>query len=140
MSVTARKKHDPITALQFIRMIYLSAAAIIGLILFVIGASSGIRLWLAHTVFPSDNYTYNISYNSSPCDIKITPDGGKRIITNNQEIQNCKTKMKENNKKQAASSFNKQISNAIALIAVGLPVWLFHFWLMQFDRKRHKEI
>jgi hypothetical protein len=58
------------SALQFIRTIYLSLAALIGLTVFVIGAVSGINLFLSNVVFPVDtttNYYYS-PYQKDGCE------------------------------------------------------------------------
>lgn len=139
------KKETPkFTALQYIRTIYLSLGAIIGLICFIIGATGGIKLILNHW-FPVDNYYgYYSPYEVTPCESpKITYDeSGKQVSSTprtKEEIALCEKKTAENQEKQKVSDFNRELTEAIALSFVGFPVWLLHFWVMQQDWKKRRE-
>jgi hypothetical protein len=91
------------SALQFIRTIYLSLAALIGLTVFVIGAVTGINLFLTKVVFPVDetvNYYYS-PYQKDGCEQETVylPEGRTQIIEKTEaEIAECRTKMKESSK------------------------------------------
>lgn len=140
--VTKTTNHSKTTALQYIRTIYLSLAATIGLICFVMGASGAIKLGLNIWLPVDDTYSYYSPY-SNPCDqanVRIAEDG-KSITTPRTpaEIADCEVKTKVSQEKQVKSQFNREISQSIALAAVGLPIWLLHFWLIQGDWKRRKE-
>ncbi len=132
------------TPLLYIRTIYLSLGAIIGLICFVIGASGAIKLVL-NVWYPVDNYSYYSPYQPSACDIPNAQYDLKGIQTASTprtaaEIADCEQKLADSQEKQQKSEFNRQISESVALTIVGLPIWLFHFWLIQIDWKKRKQI
>jgi hypothetical protein len=132
------------SALQFIRTIYLSLAALIGLTVFVIGAVTGINLFLTKVVFPVDetvNYYYS-PYQKDGCEQETVylPEGRTQIIEKTEaEIAECRTKMKESQQITAQNNFNRDIAMAIAMVLVGLPVWILHFLFMQADWRKHND-
>jgi hypothetical protein len=125
------------TALQFIRTIYLSFAAIIGLITFVIGATGAVRLGLNNFLPVDESYSYYSPY-SSPCATKWVD--GKETKPSVEELKDCEKKNEENLKISARNNFNRELRDSIAMTLVGFPVWLLHFWLIQMDWKRRKEV
>lgn len=139
---TAVKQAHKTSALQFIRTIYLSLAALIGLSVFVIGAVTGINLFLTKVVFPVDettNYYYS-PYQKDGCEQEtVYLEGQTQIIEKSEaEIAECRAKVKESMQINAKNSFNREIAMSIAMALVGLPVWILHFLFMQADwRKRN---
>jgi hypothetical protein len=133
------------TALQYIRTIYLSLGAIIGLVCFVMGASGAVKLGLNYW-FPVSNYvSYPTPYGSSPCDqqnIVATPDGKttNTLPRTPAEIAACKKQMETDQIKSDRNEYNRQIAESIALTLVGFPVWMLHFWLIQADWKKRKNV
>lgn len=133
------------TALQYIRTIYLSLGAIIGLIFFVMGASGAVKLGLNYW-FPNSNYvSYPMAYNSSPCEqpnIQYAPEGKIASTTphTKEEIAACKIQMEIDQVKSEKNEFNRQIAESIALTLVGFPVWMLHFWLIQADWRKRKQM
>lgn len=142
---TAEHNNTKTTALQYIRTIYLSLGAIIGLICFVMGASGAIKLGL-NTWFPVDNYyMYYAPYQTTPCDqpnVVYGPEGKVMSSTprTKEEIAECEVKLEESNKKSARNDFNRQLTESVALTLVGFPVWMLHFWLIQRDWKKRREV
>lgn len=127
------------TALQYIRTIYLSLGAIIGLVCFVMGASGAIKLTL-NIWFPVDNYAYYSPY-STPCSQPVfSPDGKTTTQHTPAEIADCEKQSAASQVKQQTSEFNRQLSESVALTLVGFPVWMLHFWLIQMDWRRRKQI
>jgi len=130
-------------ALQYIRTIYLSLGAIIGLICFVIGASGAIKLGL-NVWFPVDNfYNYYAPYQSTPCDQANLVTGMKGEVLSNtprtkEEIAECEAKLEESQEKSSRNDFNRQVSESVALTLVGFPIWMLHFLLIQRDWKKRK--
>lgn len=125
------------SALQFIRTIYLSFAAIIGLITFVIGATGAVRLGL-NNFFPVDEtYNYYAPYSPSPCATKWVD--GKEAKPTAEEMADCEKRNAESIKINVRNNYNRELRDAIAMTVVGFPVWLLHFWLIQMDWKRRKE-
>lgn len=138
MAEKAKSTSHP-TALQFIRTLYLSVAAGIGLVCFIIGASGAVKL-VMNVWFPVNNYIYYSPY-EKPCDQPIYGVDGK--VTDQKrtpaEIADCEKRVEENNQLSQRNEFNREISQSVALTVVGLPVWLLHFWFIQQDWKRRKD-
>jgi len=126
-------------ALQYIRTIYLSLAAVIGLVCFIMGASGSIKLVL-NIWLPTDEFTYYAPYGQSSCDIGTPDSKGVMVKLSAEDTVKCKAQEEENQKRQNQSNFNRQITESIALLTVGFPVWLLHFWLIQLDWKKRKEV
>lgn len=132
------------TAMQYIRTIYLSLGAIIGLVCFVMGASGAVKLGLNYW-FPSSNYySYPVPYGRSECEqpnVIATPDGKTSNVTHTpEEIAGCKKQLEVDQLKSERNDYNRQIAESIALTLVGLPVWMLHFWLIQADWKKRKKV
>ena len=129
------------SALQFIRTVYLSIAAIIGMVMFLIGASGGIRLVLNNYVWHTDQYINYYGYETGVCP-KTRNMGidGKTVVTmTDEEVKDCERKTEEANKKNNEKQNKRELADSIALAVVGLPVWLFHFRVMQNDWKKRNQ-
>ena len=125
------------SALQFIRTIYLSLAAVIGLVCVIIGATDAIKLGLNHW-FPVDDYmVYYSPTDKSPC--SYTYVNGQEVKRSDEEVKQCLQNEADNATKQNTNNFNRQVKDSVALLVVGLPIWILHFWLIQADWKRRKE-
>lgn len=124
------------TALQYIRTIYLSIAAVIGLICFIIGASGSMKLVL-NVWFPVDDIGYySMPYDKTPC--SVTYLDGKEIPRPAQEVAKCELETEKARKLMATSNFNRELTQSVSLTLVGFPIWLLHFWLIQQDWKKRK--
>lgn len=132
-------------ALQYIRTIYLSLGAIIGLICLVIGASGAIKLGL-NVWFPVDNYyNYYAPYQTTPCEQPKEAYGAKGEMLSStprskEEIAQCEARLVVSQEKSARNDWNRQVSESVALTLVGFPVWLLHFWLIQNDWRKRKVV
>jgi len=130
------------SALQFIRTIYLSLAAVIGLVVFVIGTVGVIRTGLVNGVFNIDDTYYYSPNEVSICD---QPKSYQKdptstpIYRTEEEVVTCKKELEENRIKQKDINFKRDISGSISLTVVGFPIWLFHWMVMQADWKRRKQ-
>jgi len=129
------------TALQFIRTIYLSIAAIIGLIMFVIGTAGAVRLVFNTYIFQVNDYQFYSPYDTVCQQPKFTsPDGKVTTPRTNEEIADCEAKLKESNERLSDNQTKRDLAQSISLGVVGLPVWIFHWLVMQADWKRRKEV
>lgn len=136
MPQTSPSPSDKTTALQYIRTIYLSIAAVIGLIFFVIGASGSVKLGL-NFWFPVDDSAYYASpYDKSPC-AEIYVDG-KEVARPTSEIAQCELDLETNRVLMAKNNFNREFTESLSLTLVGFPIWLLHFWLIQLDWRKRK--
>lgn len=124
------------TALQYIRTIYLSIAAVIGLICFIIGASGAVKLGL-NIWFPVDDSAYYATpYDRDPC--AVTYVDGKEIARLPGETAKCEADMEISRALMAKNNFNRELTQSLSLTLVGFPIWLLHFWLIQQDWKKRK--
>jgi hypothetical protein len=127
-------------ALQYIRTIYLSLAAVIGLVCFIMGASGAVKL-VMNVWFPVNNFAYYDPYSKGPCEQPVySPDGKASTPRTAEEIATCEKRVTENNDAQQKNDFNRQTSESVALTVVGFPIWFLHFWLIQEDWKKRKTV
>jgi hypothetical protein len=122
-----KQNQDKHTALQYITTLYLCLAAVIGLICFIMGASTAVKLGL-QKVLPYDETYYFAPYDKSPCEVKFVD--GKDVKPSETEVNECVKRMEEGQLKQSMNNFNRQLTESIALTVVGFPVWLLHFILL----------
>lgn len=139
MATTKQEATHKTTPLQYIRTIYLSLGAIIGLVCFVMGASGALKLAL-NIWFPVDNYAIYAPY-STPCSQPVySPDGKTAVQHTPAEIASCEKMTADSQQKQQTSDFNRQLSESVSLALVGFSVWILHFWLIQLDWKKRKQL
>lgn len=135
----SQNDHNKPGALQYIRTIYLSLAAIIGLTCFIIGASGAVKL-VINVWYPVNNYApVTMPYEQSGCEVSWSPDGKQQIVHTPQEVADCNAKIELQNQQQQQNDFNRQLSESVSLTLVGLPIWLLHFWLIQLDWKKARK-
>ena len=103
-----------------IRLIYLYLFSFVGLLTVVIGSVRMVDLGLKVFVFPdSDKYEYAVPMTSE--DAKGMPD---------EKI------MKENAARDQKRNRERDLSNSLAMIAVGLPLYLYHWRTIQKENKK----
>jgi hypothetical protein len=142
MEEEAKKKHTK--SMRIIRNVYLYLVAMIGLIVFIIGCVSVIDNIFKNFVFKVD---YNISYETYPrlgtCYqpyVDLTDKEGKKTINpTTQDTADCLQRQEEINEQSRRNQIGSDFSIAIAQLAVGLPVWLLHWGIIQKEYRRKKE-
>lgn len=98
-----------------IRLIYLYLFAFVGLLTVVIGSVQLVNLGLRYFVFPdSDKYEY-----TAP----VSPDGANN--TQDDKI------MKDNATRDQKRNRERDLTNSLAMIVVGLPLYLYHWKTIQ---------
>ena len=136
MSKTSSTSANKTTALQYIRTIYLSIAAVIGLTCFIFGASGAVKLGL-NVWFPVDETAYYASpYDKSPCSMVYVD--GKEVARPTSEIAQCELDLETNRVLMAKNNFNREFTESLSLTLVGFPIWLLHFWLIQLEWRKRK--
>ncbi len=102
-----------------VRLIYLYLFSFVGLLIVVIGSVQLVNLGLKVFVFPeSDRYEY------------ATPVvEGEKIATQEAE------RVKAQSARDQTRNRQRDLSNSIALIAVGLPLYLYHWKTIQKENK-----
>jgi hypothetical protein len=134
-------------SLRIIRNVYLYLVSMIGLMVLIVGTVGIINNILQNYLFRVNYNVYNEAaiypYKSGPCYVAY-PDPsdkeGKKLITPTaEEIADCKKAQKEQQEQDNRNRVGEVFSIAIAQIVVGLPVWLFHWSIIQNEYKKREE-
>lgn len=133
---------------RIIRNIYLYLVAMIGLVTLIFGLVGIINNVLLNYVFQvNDNvYTAPVAYpgmKTSGCN-QAYPDPtdttGKKLITPAAgEVQACEKALKDQQDQNRNNSIGREFSISIAQIAIGFPLWLYHWGVIQKEYKRKEE-
>jgi hypothetical protein len=134
-------------ALRIIRNVYLYLVTLIGLITFIFGSVGIINNVLQRYVFQIDQADYysvaiypGMRDQCSQSYVDPTDKEGKMMIApTTQEIEQCRVAEKEQNKRINNANFAREISISLAQIAIGLPIWLFHWGIIQKEYRRKEE-
>lgn len=137
-----------------IRTIYLYLFALVGLALLISGAYQLVDLGLKTYIFTQADKEAPLSpqpiYLKDPErtqieELKVCADKCQLTEQQKQQIDNWLSDYDRWQKEQKdfdyrTSSRQRQASNALAMIIVGLPVWLYHWSIIKKDQKRKEEI
>lgn len=103
-----------------IRLIYLYLFSFVGLMTVVIGSVRLVDLGMKVFIFPeSDKYEYAMP---------VTPEGEKG--------QPDEKIMKENAARDQKRNRERDLSNSLAIIVVGLPLYIYHWKTIQKENKK----
>ena len=132
-------------ALRVIRNVYLYLVSMVGLVVFVIGAVGIINNVLQNYVFGVNDYASWVSPYSgaySPClqpfpDVNDPNTINKKLITPTKEQSElCVKQEKEQQEQNRRNNIGREFSIALAQMAIGLPLWLFHWGIIQKEYKK----
>ncbi len=134
-------------ALRIIRNVYLYLVTLIGLITFIFGSVGIINNVLQRYVFQIDQTDYYSmavypgmrDQCSQPYVDPLDKEAKQMITPTTQEIEQCRVAEKEQNKRINNANFAREISISLAQIAIGLPIWLFHWGIIQKEYRRKEE-
>ena len=119
---------------SLIRKIYLYIFSAIGLVILIIGIVNLINLGLRMFIFKNADYIYS-SYTPAPMPVeKIGTSISDRILENSIEVS------KKNQQMEINRSRERDAANALAMIIVGLPVYLYHWRIINKDREKELEV
>lgn len=104
-----------------LRLLYLYLFSFVGLIITVIGSIQILDLGLKTYVFKVSEY----SYYAEPVP---SPDGKTPGITIEEQ--------KRRNEMEQANQRKRQLSNSLAMIAVGIPLYLYHWQTIKKESRR----
>lgn len=145
MKETTPKQKEHKKALRVIRNVYLYLVSMIGLVVFIIGAVGIINNVFQNYVFrvDYDYYTQPVPYGAGTC-FSPYPDPadkeGKRLITPSAaESADCEKKQEQQKEQNRINRIGTDFSISIAQIVVGLPIWLFHWGIIQREYRRKDE-
>lgn len=135
-------------AMQIIRNVYLYLVTLIGLITFIFGSVGIINNMLQHYVFQVDQsdmyYAQPIYPGFKGQCAQAYPDpadkeGKRMIIPTTQEVADCQKAEKEQNERINRANFGRELSISLAQIVIGLPIWLFHWGIIQKEARKREE-
>lgn len=109
-----------------LRFIYLYLFSAVGLIIIIFGLIQGINLAIK-SVFFKDADSYSSFY-------PIYPGEQQKLTV--EEIDQQKRDFEENRKVELTRARQREFSNTIAMIVVGVPVYLYHWKLIQKDNAK----
>lgn len=104
-----------------LRLLYLYLFSFVGLIITVIGSIQILDLGLKTYVLKVSEYSYY-------ADPVISPDGKSLGIS--AEEQKKRGEMEQQNQRK------RQLSNSLAMIAVGIPLYLYHWTTIKKESKK----
>lgn len=132
------KKTEKMEKVSIIRFIYLYIITAITFIVFIIGAVTILDTVLKEFVFDIDD-----DYYARPdiiCEQYIRSPEGEMI--ENKAYEECLEKQEkleeEREKRLISESAARRVSIGIAQVLVGFPLWLFHWRIIERDRKERK--
>lgn len=103
-----------------IRLIYLYLFSFVGLLVVVIGSVQLVNLGMKVLIFPeSDRYDYAVP-----------------IMEADEKSKIDATQMAEQAKKDQRRNRQRDLSNSLAMIAVGLPLYIYHWKTIQRENKK----
>ena len=132
--------------MRVIRNVYLYLVAMIGLIVLIIGAVGIINNIFQNYIFRVDYenyYTEPVPYKTGTCYSQypdLTDSEGKRLVAPTaEESAACEKRQEVQKEQNRRNRIGTEFSIGIAQIAVGLPIWLFHWGIIQKEYKRKEE-
>ena len=110
--------------MTWIKKLYLYAVTLIGLVLIIIGATMLVSMGLKAALGVNDYITYPNQYNCPAAVPAKTPstDAAAPVCNPDQMKQ-----QDEFNKKNNANQKKRDIAQALAMIIVGTPVFMYHW-------------
>lgn len=133
---------------RIIRTVYLYLVAMIGLITFIFGGIGMINTVLQNYVFQVNDLIYTpIPYPgmklSGGCNGSYLADpsnpNSKMVTPTPAEVETCQKVEKEQQDQNRRNSIDRELSISIAQLLIGLPVWLFHWGIIQKEYRKKEE-
>ena len=116
---------------ELIRTIYLYLFSLVGLVIVVIGLVNLVDLGLKAFVFK--NADQPIIYPAYP--VQVTPTDTKGNVMSPVEQEKYNADQAAAQEKQKQSDRERTASNALAMIIIGTPLFVYHWRIIQKDRK-----
>lgn len=138
--VVDNKEHTK--SMRIIRNVYLYLMAMIGMITLIFGLVTAVNNVFSNYVFQVNDSYYAYPVGSGPCDqlSPVSPDPTqKKVELTTQQIADCEANVQKNNDMNRKNNIGREFSISIAQILVGLPIWFFHWGIIQKESKRKEE-
>ncbi|MFH1162167.1 MAG: DUF5671 domain-containing protein [Candidatus Jorgensenbacteria bacterium] len=118
---------------ELIRTIYLYLFSLVGLVLVVIGLVQLVDLGLKTYVFTKADRT--VVYPEYPPLVKPAPAGDQGTTMTPEETAAYRAAQEEAQQKQNESQRARTASNSLALLIIGVPLFLYHWRIVQRDKR-----
>ncbi|MFA4891705.1 MAG: hypothetical protein WC604_05170 [Candidatus Gracilibacteria bacterium] len=119
-----------------LRTVYMYLAAIVSLVVFIIGTVTLLNTALQSWVFPSTGYYYFedpvMTCNSQ---VQLSKEEPKTYSFGFETQDECVAYYEKRNEEQIVNQRNMDIAFGIAMTVVSLPIWLLHMWFIRRDKK-----
>ncbi len=109
-----------------LRLLYLYLFSFVGLLITVIGGIQIVDLTLKTYVFKVDEYSYvpEKIYPASP-ESTMTPAEQEKVLSDEREFRI----------KEQVNQRKRQLSNSLSMIAIGVPLYLYHWKTIKRENK-----
>lgn len=131
------KPHSKRSKVSVIRFIYLYLITAITFITFIIGAVNIVDTGLKSFVFQVDEYEYRITPAPNLMCERFLGDEDPEAYDNCLEKQKAGME-KEEEPKGLSNNAKRKFSIGIAQVLVAFPLWLFHWRIIERDRRRKR--
>ena len=118
-------KHRPL-----IRTIYLYLFALVGLGMMIVGTARLVDYGLKEHVFQVEEVSY---YIERPVPVPV---GEEKLVVDEEKEEKYRKEQEELNKKRSEERKKKDLSSILSMIVVGLPVWVYHWRIIQKDIRK----
>jgi len=111
-------------------------AALISLVVFIIGSVTLINTALKAWVFPvSESYYYDDPAMNCRNELTLAKGGQEGYVSKFESEEQCVTYYEEFNRKQNSHQRNRDLSFGLSMTIVALPIWILHMSFIRKDRK-----
>ena len=118
--------------MTLIRRIYLYLFSFIGLILVIIGCVQLVNLGLKAYIFKAADQYY-----SYPVPTPVSADGNMKGTTTSVPTTPTDAQLQAYQDEQTNSNRESTAANAIAMIIVGVPLYYYHWRVIQKDKEKN---
>lgn len=112
----------------WIRTVYLYLISAITIIMVIVASVSVVRIGLDTYVFQIDRPAYWHNECMTP---RVVNEGGSEMT--DAELEACKERALEDAREQLAHERKRDVSEALAMLLVALPLYLYHWRVIQRD-------
>ncbi len=111
-----------------VRLLYLYLFSFIGLLIAVIGSIRLIQLGIKVYIFKGADI-----FTSYPMPVTVSPDGKIPVIAQRDNDLQQKIQNEENKRRR-----EREVSEAVAMLIIGIPLYKYHWNIIQKEGKKSK--
>lgn len=133
-----KKGPDKMSKISIVRFIYLYLISAITFIIFVIGAVSIVDQGLKSFVFGVTEYDYYERPVMVNCDMYLKIDDESSKQAYDECLKNQELYVNQQEKSSFTDESKRRLSIGVAQVLVAFPFWLFHWKIIERDRRRKR--